>query len=1089
MSSLVKAVVISAIVFIVIIIGAVFFLSSQKQRGPRIAERDRVTEPDSKSSVAEPRGVPIDTARIVREGVKITFQVMEIGRKRELPGSRVMILKATDGNLFGEKVDEKTGDGNFELLLEPGAYVARVSCPRFTGQKRNFTVLKDSPQKLVFELERGNSISGHVYAKGGQPISGARVLALRELAMPGAGLEEILMAMVDIQSLTGKTAFAAEDISAADGSYTLDGLVVHAFTVRATAPGFVPGEIMEVPSPRVGVDIYLEKGGLVGGFVRDTAGNPVDGATVSAYVEVESQDVFRIIQSKARPPLDSVETDSSGRFQFKTLGPDVYNFLVEAKGYQRGEFLKNRIAPGQATELAFTVNPGLVLRGIVTGPSGEPVPGAKIRPTLMSPGAAARKDQVNLSFDEDKVVTNEQGEFMTDTLEEGTYMLLCWHQDYQTLRKSDIRVGVSNDELKLKLSHGGRVHGVVTDASSGKPIAGARISANDVADLHKDAVTQEDGTFVLSGLGGAGGNRSVTFNVTATGFARARRDVKVEDDREVAENFELQPTGLVTGRVVNSNGEPISGARVMAKRASDSASSVEQILSNDLSDRDGKFQLSGIEAGENTVVRVKKAEFLDGASAAFAVEPSGALALDPILMQLGGSLGGTVLGADGKPIAGAMVIVTSEGETELQQAGNPSSPTSSRGEFLIQGLKSGTVDLVVKAVHHLEKRLVAIEIQEGRLHGDIKVQLEMGNTVSGVVLDSKGKPIVSAEIVGKDFAQGMKEIRTSSGNDGTFTVEGILAADVVELSVSHESFTAYNDPKVRVGSTDLKIVLQELGSLRGIVVDSKGVPIATAFTVQAQNPTAKDPRKQPKTQTYTSADGSFEYKGVPAGTYTVFVRSPQYSAWSRKNVQLSDGEVVDLGAIELEEGGRVFGKVIDAASKQPIEGARVQIAQGSSRFMKSTGTQTGGPAPNPVQVSLGDGSFAFNGLKGGTLSLRTTHDGYLSHKIDDVNPDLADKSQDLVIELEQGGEITGIVYDNQGKPRSGINVYLIGEDSSSNQTQPTDKTGRYRFQAVQAGSFTVKAHKFGSAGSGAEQAERSVVITSGSIESADLQLE
>lgn len=1090
MSSLVKAAVLSAIVFVVLIVGALFLINSNK--GPVRKGPDLVDAPAEKPTVVEEKALvnsaPIERP-LSRDAVKVAVEIVEKGRKRKLQGSRVMVLKATDGDRTGDKVVEKTGDGSFELDLEPGAYVARVSCPKFTGQKRLFTVIKDTPQALTFELERGNQISGHVYAKGGAPIGGARVLALRELHMPGADLEEILIGMIGIQEMTGKAAFAAEAITADDGSYSLDGLEVFAFTVRATAANHVPGEVAEIPAPRAGVDLYLEKGGEVGGVVLDTNGAAVGGASIHAYPFMESQDVFRIIMIKARPPIDIAESGPNGQFQFKTLGPGIYNFLVEGPGYQTGEFPKQRVAPGSTSDLTFKIKPGLPLKGIVLDPNGQPVAGAKIRSTLSSGGGAApRKETINITFNEDNIVTNDQGEFMADTLEEGTYMLLCWHPDYQTLRKTDVRVGPGSEELKLKLSHGGRIRGVVTESSTGKPIAGARLSANDMADLHKDAVTQEDGTFVLGGLGGSGSGKTVTVNVNAGGFARLRKDVPIQDNREVEENFELQPTGLVSGRVVNSEGAAISGARVMAKRANEASSSVEQTLANDITDRDGKFQLAGIEAGANTWVRVKRSEYLDGASESFELAASESVELPTIVLKLGGSIEGKVVGPDGNPLDGAMVTVTNEGETESEQSGNPQCPTTSRGEFIIHGLTSGSIDLVVKATHYLEKRVTGLIIEEGSKRGGVLVQMERGNAVAGVVTDAKGKAIAYAEVIAKDFSEGVKELRATTGNDGHFTVEGIISNATVELQVTHENYVAWSDPKVRVGASDVQVVLKEMGSLHGIVVTSDGKPVEVSFTVQAQNPAMKDPRKQPKSQNFTSPDGSFDYKGVPAGTYSVQVKAPPFAVASIADVRVGDGEAVDLGTIELQAGGRVFGKVVAADTRQPVEGVRVQIAQGSSRFM-STGTATGGSAPNPIQTTGADGTFAFNGLKSGNLSLRITHEGYLSRKLDDVNPDDSSKSQDLVIELEQGGEISGTVYDSNATARAGIDVYLIGEDASTNQTQRTDKAGLFHFQGVASGTFTLKAHKFGSAEGGQEQAEVSVEVSPGSSQSVDLQLE
>jgi hypothetical protein len=1089
MSPLVKAALFSAAAFVLLtFVGVFVFVTYGSKKGPATpVEQVAVTPAEPAKPAPPPVESVVFTEKIQRDGVAITIEVVEKGRKRKLAGARAMILKANDGDRPGDKAWEsgKDSSGTFQLELEPGAYVARIQCPRYTGQKRTFTVVKESPQTLVFELERGNSITGRVLAKGGGPIAGARVLALRELTMPGASLEETLIGMIGIQEYTGKTAFAADAITAADGTYSLDGLEVFAYTVRATANSFSPTELTEIPAPRAEVDIYLTKGGDVGGIVKDTSGNPVAGATVSAYSEVDTQDVFKIIMNKARPPVDAGESNGRGAFKLTTLGPGVYNFLIEAKGYQRGESLKVRVTPGQTNNLAFTLKPGETLRGTITGPTGEPVAGVKVRFQLAGTGAAPRRDIINISFDEDKIVTDAQGEFQTDTLEEGTYTLLCWHQDYQTLRKNDVRVGPATEDLQLKLQNGGRIRGTIREVTSGKPIVGARLSASDIADVHKEAVSEEDGSFVLAGLSAQ--TRPVTINVTADGFARAKHEVKVEDNREVEQDFEMQATGVVVGRVVNTAGQPVAGARVMAKKQSDSG--VDQTLANDLTDRDGKFELKGIESGSKNWIRVKKGEYLDGNSDAFDLEPSQSLELSPIVLELGGSVGGKVVSADGKPLDGSLVIVTNEGETEIQQGGNPSSSTNARGEFLIQGLNAGTVDLVVKASHHIEKRMSAVEVKEGVHHGNIVIELDSGNTIEGVVVDTKGTPVEGAELLAKDYSQGVKELHATTGGDGHFVVEGILANDQVELEVRHDNFALYSDSKARVGTKDMNIVMKEHGRIQGNVVTSDGKSVES-FTVQAQNPNTKDPRKQPKSQTFTNADGGFEYKGVPGGNYTLYIRAPQFSATTVPNVKVVEGETLELGQIVLQSGGRVTGKVIDSASKRPVEGARVQITQGSSRFVSGGAAPAGGLSPNPVQSTAADGSFAFAGLKGGALSLRILHDSYVSRKIDDVNPDVADKSQDLVIELDQGGEIIGSVLDQAGKPLAGMNVYLIGEDTSANQTQPTDKTGKFHFMGVTSGTFTVKAHRFGTVENGGPvQAEATVDLAPGETEEVNLQLE
>jgi uncharacterized GH25 family protein len=1085
MSPIAKAAAISAAVFVVIL-AAAFFILGRKSGGPDVELQTASVEeaPGATSSLLESaRTVPIEQP-IVRDAVTLTIEVLERGRKRQLQGSRAMVVKAGDGDRATARVWESGKDisGRWEAPVVPGAYQIRVSCPRYKSESRSVTVIKDQPQAVVFELERGNCITGRVIASGGKPIGGARVLALEDLAEPGADLETILMRMIEIEKLTGVS--AAEDITQDDGTFSLCGLEIKAYTIRAVAAGYSAGEVVQIPAPRAEVEVVLQKGGDIGGTVTDvTSGGGVAEAVVKAYREVETQDVFEVIINKARPAVDSATSDASGRFLFKTLGPGLYNFAIEAQGYQDGEQLKVRVKPGDSNALAFKLKPGLRLQGVVLGPEGEPIQGAKVRASSTQANAATRKDSVSIKFDDGSVQTNEAGEYSIDTLEEGPHMVICFHQDYQTLKKNDVHVRAGMDAVDFRMTNGGRLKGTVVDKASGKPIAGARLSSSDMADLHKDAITAEDGTFVLAGL--TAGARAVSVNVVAPGYARVRRDIKVEDNREREETFELEPTGVVAGRVVTSGGDPVPNARVMARKSQESG--VEQTLATDITDKEGKFSLLNVEAGDGIWVRVKRAEFLDGMSEAFNVSAAEPVDVGDVVLQMGGSLSGVVLGADGKGLSGAMVTVAFEGETELQQGNNPQSPTNARGEFLIQGLRSGTVDLVAKASHFLETRLGGVEVKEGQVHRDIKIQLEAGNSVAGVVLDSNGRPVANAEVTGKDYSQGVKELRSISGSDGRFTVEGIVAADFIELEVSHDSYVGYSNQRVKVGTADLQVTLKELGMIHGRVLTPDGKPV-DAFTVQATNPATKDPRKQPKPQTYNPTDGTFELRGVQAGSYTVSVRAPQYSAATVPDVQVAEGQTVDLGDISLQAGGIVTGTVIGSVSKAPVEGARVQIVQGSSRFMKADpGSQVG--AANPVQVTGRDGSFTFSNLKGGTLSLRISHDDHVTRKVDDVNPDIAEKSQGLVVELDEGGSISGVVLDPDGNPKAGIGVYLISADQSQNQQVHTDKEGRYSFQGVAPGSFTVKAHKFGAGGAAPEQAESVVDLPTGGRKTVDLQLE
>lgn len=1086
MSSLVKAALLSVAFFVVLIV-SVFFFAPGGDEAPRAAvEEASVATEDSLSSAQPVMEVKPFTPVDPLEAVKLTVEVLGKSRGHRLQGSRVVVSHRTDGDRAGERLYDsgsRETSGLFEISLPPGAYSVRVSCRRHKAGNRSVTLLEDTPQTVVFELGRGNSISGRVLTQSGSPVGGARVLALKELASPDADLEELLIGMIGIQDMTGE--FVAEDVSAADGTYQLDGLEFKSYAVRVVAGGYAPNEVAGVPAPRAEVNVVLTPGGIVSGVVKDTSGLGVDGAVVSAFEELDSQNVFKIIVSKARPPVDSVESDSSGRFQFDTLGPGLYNFRIEAKGYQTSEELKKRVTNG--TSLSFAVEPGLVLRGFVTGPDGEPVVGAKVRANQVGAQAVQRRrEQVSLQFERAALETDEQGEFVLDTLAEGVYMVLCWQTDgdYATLRRNDVHVRPGMYPLNLQLDRGGRIRGTVLDEATGEPIAGAYVSANDVANLRKEVVSKEDGSFLLRGLAASG--RSVLVSINAPDYARGRRQVKLQKNQELEETFELTPTGVVSGRVVNSAGDPVPGARVMAKQTQE-VSGVEQTLSTDMTDRDGVFSMSGIEPGEDRWVRVKKTQYLDGHSDTFTVDPSQSLDVGTIKLELGATLKGVVLGVDGKGVQDCQVIIALEGQTDLQYGGNPSNHTNARGEFTIGGLNSGTVDLVVKASHFIERRVNKITIIEGQQFTLDPIHLEQGRFVLGRVVDTRGAPVANAEVIARDYSQGAKEIRTSSTADGAFRIENVLAEDFIEVTVTHSRFGGYSNEKVSVTESDLEIVLKELGRLRGVVLDPDGEAVIS-FAVDPQKPEgARGSRKRLKPQTFSPPDGAFEYTGVPDGIYTIAIRAPAYAAVTIPNVEITEGQTFDLGEVILKAGGLVNGTVIDSLNGEPLQGASVQVVQGSSRFMKDAGSQTG--SNDPLQKTDINGAFAFSRLKSGNLSLRISSPGYVTRKIENVNPDSAEAAQNLSIELDQSSEIRGVVLDIEGNAKVSMSVFLMGANPGGNQRTQTDRQGKFRFSGVGAGTYKLKAHQFGKGATATQQAETSIEMEAGQRREVQLQLE
>lgn len=1088
MNSAIKAAIISFALVVLLVAGYFLFVDT----GPRapVADPGGADQPAAGGEIDQPPELPGTAMDPVREQEKVAVRVKVVDKEttRTLVRSKLRVLEQQEAESSGTLVADlpdnpRASGGTFEVRLAPGRYTLNALCPGYTSASETVTVIQGREvDPVTFELGRGNTISGRVLTSSGEPIAGAEVAALEDLGDPDADIEDTLILLVDLEKKIGDHVHA-KTTSGPDGYYEIGGLERTWYTVRAVAKGFSPRERKAVLAPATNVDLSLQEGSVLSGNVVDGGnGAAVAGARVRAYPELENAGLFDVILAKSRPAVGEVLTDSAGQFQLDQLGTGLYNFAVSAPGYQERTLMKVRVSPGPNEPLAFKLDPGAIVRGIVRDPDDAPLAGAKVKLTQVG-GVASQRDRVYVSFDDGSVETDQDGVFLFDTLKSGKFMLVVWHRDYQSVQRKD--VSPSEEELVIKLSHGGQLEGRIVDGNSGDPVIGATVTINDVSSYRKDALTDENGEYFLGGLNSS--RKRLTVHVKAPGYSRDKREVRVPSGRKLREDFELRRTGTVEGRVLLSSGDPVVGARVEVRRYQ-TGTGTPQRVGSDSTDSDGRFEILDVEPDENLVVRVKQPGYLDAYSELFSLDSDEVVSINNMRLDLGGEIAGQVTTKDGRPIQGCMVTARPPGDTEISSSESRTVNTDAKGSYLIRGLQSGRVALIFKATNFVEKEVRDVEVEEGHRNVGQNVVLETAGIVEGRVINTDGDPVVGAEIVAQDTADGLQERRTVSDPGGNFRLANIAAKGKIVVEVQHAEYDSWLGEEVEVGERELQVVLEPLGRVRGVVVDPRGQPV-TSFSVQPQ-PTAAQPgvRARLRSRTVTNAEGLFEYGGVPDGVYDVYVRSPRFAATKVPGVEVRKGEVADLGEIALDEGGRVTGRVLASGDGSAVSGARVRIVQGLSRFMDRRS-----PDAKPVQVTGADGRFEFNGLKSGTLTLEVKHTDFVVERITGVDPQNVETSRDLVVELDVGAEVVGFVSDATGAAQRGMQVYLMSQGGSSrdNRTAHTDNDGNFYFRGVAPGDYIVKAHKFPAAGSGQRprMAEATVRVTQGARQEVVLQVE
>ena len=208
---------------------------------------------------------------------------------------------------------------------------------------------------------------------------------------------------------------------------------------------------------------------------------------------------------------------------------------------------------------------------------------------------------------------------------------------------------------------------------------------------------------------------------------------------------------------------------------------------------------------------------------------------------------------------------------------------------------------------------------------------------------------------------------------------------------------------------------------------------------------------QMQTQTRNSS-GEFEFHGVPAGAYTLEVRSQSDSARARiplivggdtKGVRVAVGPPAEVtGRITVEDNGKInqsearIGFLGDAesadATVEPNYTFAVRLYPGHYHVY------FGSPDSKLIIKSIrSEGTDIYQ--KGLTVS------------------DGSKVALEIVLAAD-GGEVEGVALDKDDKPAAGATVLLAAADrsrSDSFHTETTDQYGRYHFEDIRPGEYKV----------------------------------
>ncbi len=246
------------------------------------------------------------------------------------------------------------------------------------------------------------------------------------------------------------------------------------------------------------------------------------------------------------------------------------------------------------------------------------------------------------------------------------------------------------------------------------------------------------------------------------------------------------------------------------------------------------------------------------------------------------------------------------------------------------------------------------------------------------------------------------------------------------------------------------LTLDASGCIEGRVNDLGGLPVADARVMLESAGGTSFHLQNSFHRTFTAADGSFEFFGIPAGDYRLLVLHPQFLPEQEPEVAVVTGRSTDL-RLELDPGVQLSGHILSEEG-QALPGARVWSVPPADLVRSSYANRP--PGQQPVSFSDQNGEVHLQGIsEEGTSSLVVTATGFQSQTLTAIDPSLP-----FEVRLQRSLDWTLLLTDASSRPVTGAQVHLVHHapaGSAERRRLVTGPDGRAVFDRLCKGSYEV----------------------------------
>ncbi|MCC6796446.1 MAG: carboxypeptidase regulatory-like domain-containing protein [Candidatus Hydrogenedentes bacterium] len=630
------------------------------------------------------------------------------GIEIELVGAQENIFERMRGRqLNPDRGARSQADGSYVLDGVPaGSYRAALSM-RGTGYlyKPEDAVAIEieagrTYDNINFSVERGAELSGRVRnGQTGEPVVKANVIA-----MPVQMIQQTMRRMS-----SGLTRELGPDETQTDenGEFHITGLEFDTeLRIVAAANGLARGssDLVQLDRTKAApyIEITLVRGSKISGVARFPDKTPAAGSRLLLFPE--DGDGWNVFFGPA-----GTRTADDGTFAFENVAAGSYWIRPE------GEFSGGLIGRARSSE-SKSANVETDGKSDVSGveiiitkdtptDAEDPVQGTIKGTVLDGSGAPAAEVRV-----EARQVGNPGRSYGATTATDGTFELaelrgpvfdLSVNAEEGIAKLPAVAVGAN---VTLKLSPPASLSGFVLD-SAGDPVPGCSVRLTNMDEAGKVSSfisvmqgilgaqpggqsTDANGAFEFTKL--AAGSYVLKASSASRGTAETYPlSVSVGED-VTGVQITLSPGVTVSGVVVGPSGEPVRGATVqLGPITQDMAanlvsafvpSGVLKTAGSTTTNENGEFTINQVAPGSYRLV-TSHADFAKSIEPDFSVAAGQDISAHRITLNEGGEAQGT-FAIDGKPQAGAMVVMLGEAGVEVVQ-------TDSQGRFDVRGLTAG----------------------------------------------------------------------------------------------------------------------------------------------------------------------------------------------------------------------------------------------------------------------------------------------------------------------------------------------------------------------------------------------------------------